>query len=141
VKLKRKINLKKDHKTIKKIRIKLKKITYYKLRLNDQIENKLKFYKKIKKLKIKRIRIKFNILKKSKDNSEILLGQTRFSRGRERKAGEGKKVLVSCYNSNTTTHRHKKKRMLWRFQLHSKSWCCVARRRNMHHWKALALPI
>jgi hypothetical protein len=81
VKLKRKINLKKDHKTIKKIRIKLKKITYYKLRLNDQIENKLKFYKKIKKLKIKRIRIKFNILKKSKDNSEILLGQTRFSRG------------------------------------------------------------
>jgi hypothetical protein len=51
VKLKRKINLKKDHKTIKKIQIKLKKITYYKLRLNDQIENKLKFYKKIKKLK------------------------------------------------------------------------------------------
>ena len=70
MKLKRKINLTKrpqnDQKNTDQIK---KKITYYKLRLNDQIENKLKFYKKIK-----RIRIKFNISKKSKDNSEILLG-------------------------------------------------------------------
>jgi hypothetical protein len=32
----------------KKMRIKLKKITYHKLKLNDEIENKLKFYKMIK---------------------------------------------------------------------------------------------
>jgi hypothetical protein len=74
VKLKRKINLTKRPQNDQKNTDQIKKITYYKLRLNDQIENKLKFYKKIKKLKIKRIRIKFNISKKSKDNSEILLG-------------------------------------------------------------------
>ena len=49
MKLKRKINLTKrpqnDQKNTDQIK---KKITYYKLRLNDQIENKLKFYKKIK---------------------------------------------------------------------------------------------
>jgi hypothetical protein len=52
VKLKRKINLTKGLKTfkkIKRIRNKLKKkMTYHKLRLNDEIENKSKFYKKIK---------------------------------------------------------------------------------------------
>ena len=51
VKLKRKINLTKElqkNKTIKRIRTRLKKITYYKFRFNDEIENKQKFYKRIK---------------------------------------------------------------------------------------------
>jgi len=39
---------KKDNKTIKRIRIKLKKIAYHKLGLNDEIENKSKFYKRAK---------------------------------------------------------------------------------------------
>ena len=52
MKLKRKINLTKGLKTFKKNQknkeqIK-KKMTYHKLRLNDEIENKSKFYKKIK---------------------------------------------------------------------------------------------
>ena len=65
------------------------KITYHKLRLNDQIENKSKFYKRIQeqKFKIKIIRIELNI-SKSNDNSEILHGQTRFSRRRETKVEE-----------------------------------------------------
>jgi hypothetical protein len=46
VKLKRKINLiKGQNKRIKRMRIKLKKIIYHKLGLNDEIENKSKFYK------------------------------------------------------------------------------------------------
>jgi len=54
--LKRKINLKK---TIKRMRTKLKKITYHKLGLNNEIEKKLKFYKRSKepKFEIKRTRI------------------------------------------------------------------------------------
>jgi hypothetical protein len=40
-------------KIIKRMRTKLKKITYPKPRLNDEIENKLKFYKKMKNKKNK----------------------------------------------------------------------------------------
>jgi hypothetical protein len=42
----KKINLiKGQNKKIKRMRIKLKKIIYHKLGLNDEIENKSKFYK------------------------------------------------------------------------------------------------
>ena len=53
MKLKRKINLTKGLQNDQKNKNQIKKITYYKLRLNNQIENKskLKKKKKIKKLK------------------------------------------------------------------------------------------
>jgi hypothetical protein len=41
---------------IKKIRTKFKKITHHKLGLKGEIENKLNFYKRKRKLEIKRIR-------------------------------------------------------------------------------------
>jgi hypothetical protein len=47
--MKRKINLiKGPKKTIKRIRIKLVKITYHNLGLKDEIEHKSKFYKRAK---------------------------------------------------------------------------------------------
>jgi len=47
--LKRKTNSIKETKIIiKRMRTKLKKITYLKLELNEEIKNKSKFYKKIK---------------------------------------------------------------------------------------------
>jgi Cu/Ag efflux protein CusF len=47
VKLKRRINITKQTKKIKRIKFKLKKITYHhKLGLKDKIENKSKFYKR-----------------------------------------------------------------------------------------------
>jgi hypothetical protein len=46
VKLKRRINITKKTKKIKRIKFKLKKITYHKLGLKDKIENKSKFYKR-----------------------------------------------------------------------------------------------
>jgi hypothetical protein len=49
MKLKRKVNLPKEiKKNNKKIRIKLDKTTYSKLKLNDEIENESKFYKRTK---------------------------------------------------------------------------------------------
>jgi hypothetical protein len=47
--LKRKTNSIKETKIIiKRMRTKLKKLTYLKLELNEEIKNKSKFYKKIK---------------------------------------------------------------------------------------------
>jgi len=49
MKLKRKVNLPKEiKKNNKKIRIKLDKTTYSKLKLKDEIENESKFYKRTK---------------------------------------------------------------------------------------------
>jgi hypothetical protein len=48
VKLKRTTILTKDQKDIKRMRTKLDKITYHKLRLKDVIENNSRFYKKNK---------------------------------------------------------------------------------------------
>jgi hypothetical protein len=45
VKLKRKIILTKKLNKIKRIRTTLEKFTYHKLRLNDEFENKSRFYK------------------------------------------------------------------------------------------------
>ena len=58
--------------------------------MNDQIENNLKFYKK--KIKNSKNKDQIRHFKKSKDNSEILHGQTRFSREREKKVGEKKTI-------------------------------------------------
>jgi len=62
MKLKRKINLKK---TIKRMRTKLEKITYHKLGLNNEIEKKLKFYKRSKEqkfeIKRKRTEVKYQL--------------------------------------------------------------------------------
>ena len=52
MKMKKKINLTKGVKKIKQLKrwgLNWKKITYHNLRLNDEIENKLKFYKGTKK--------------------------------------------------------------------------------------------
>jgi hypothetical protein len=72
--------------------------------LNDQIENKLKFYKKIK-----RIRIKFNISKNQRTILKFYLAKQDFQGDEREKREKEKKSLVPCYNSNTAIHRHKKK--------------------------------
>ena len=61
--IKKKINLTKilQKIIIKRMKTELKEITYNKLRLKNKIENKLKFYRKDKKINIKRIRINFDI--------------------------------------------------------------------------------
>ena len=89
--LKKKINLTKepqnDQKNTDQIK---KKKTYYKLRLNDQIENNLKFY--IKKLKIQRIRIKLDISKNQRIIMKFYMVKQDFQ-GEERKKWEKKKTI------------------------------------------------
>jgi hypothetical protein len=60
------------------MKIKLKKITYPKLRLNNEIKNKLKFHKRTKKIKNHKNKDLSGNTHKSKDDSKILHGKHKF---------------------------------------------------------------
>jgi len=99
-------------KIIKRMRTKLKKITYPKPRLNDEIENKLKFYKKMKNKKIK---IELEIPINQRTNKKFCMASMNFKKREKRK--EESIAKTNRATTNNTCHP-KRKKTLWRFQRH-----------------------
>jgi hypothetical protein len=86
-------------KIIKRMRTKLKKITYPKPRLNDEIENKLKFYKKMKNKKIK---IELEIPINQRTNKKFCMASMNFKKREKRK--EESIAKTNRATTNNTCH-------------------------------------
>ena len=56
----------------------IERTLYFKLGLNDEIENKLKFYTRIKKIEIKKIRIKVKIPKNNRTTLKFNMNNMNF---------------------------------------------------------------